>query len=136
MKIKVMRDPSYNGATIGWLYVDDRPFCYTLEDEIREKEGVPVAQWKVPGGTAIPCGTYSLVLDFSKRFGRIMPHILDVPGFTGIRLHPGNTTKDTEGCLLVGMDTRGSIVTESKKAFQLLFDVLQNAKDAITIEIA
>jgi hypothetical protein len=55
---------------------------------------------KIPGQTAISCGRYELVLNMSQRFGRILPEVLNVPNFSGVRLHGGNTTANTEGCCL------------------------------------
>lgn len=87
--------------TLGRLTTPKQTF-WTLEDAVREQAGVPVSQWKIPGETAIPKGTYPLILDMSNRFGKIMPHILNVEGFSGIRIHSGNSEHDTEGCILLG----------------------------------
>lgn len=76
---------------------------YSLEDVVREVEGQPVSAWKVPGKTAIPSGRYRLAWTMSSRFKREMFLLLDVPGFAGVRIHAGNTDKDTEGCILLGM---------------------------------
>lgn len=104
----LVRQPSALGQTLGKLmWGEPDKFLYTLEDVVREQryqDGTLVdpAKWKIAGQTAIPAGTYAVVLDYSTRFGRIMPHILGVPGFDGIRIHGGNTAADTEGCILVG----------------------------------
>lgn len=103
MNITVLRHTSEGGATLGKLYIDGIFACHTLEDEIREIEGMPVAEWKVKGATAIPAGTYRVSLENSGRFGPDTLTINDVPGFTAIRMHAGNTAADTEGCLLLGM---------------------------------
>lgn len=84
------------------LWIEDKPELFTLEDAVREVAGLPVAGWKKPGVTAIPIGRYRIIIDHSARFNRDMPHVLNVPGFAGIRIHPGNTPVDTEGCLLLG----------------------------------
>ena len=84
---------------IGDLFIDGEFFCYTLEDE-RRADGV-----KVYGETAIPTGTYNVKLTKSNRFKRLMPLLLDVPLFKGIRIHGGNTSKDTLGCILVAFNT-------------------------------
>jgi hypothetical protein len=84
---------------IGDLFINGEFFCYTLEDEKRA-DGV-----KVYGETAIPVGTYTVKLTKSNRFKRLMPLLLDVPLFKGIRIHGGNTSKDTLGCILVAFNT-------------------------------
>lgn len=102
MTLRLIREPSINGATLGSLYIDGHRYCETLEDEIREQPGVPVAQWKVQDKTAIPAGRYRVALAMSPHFKMVLPHLLDVPGFSGILIHGGNTAIDTRGCLLVG----------------------------------
>ena len=96
MYIRVMREPSINDTTLGSLFINDHWQCHTLEDVIR-----PAGE-KVRNKTAIPPGRYKLILSMSNRFKKIMPEVLNVPMFTGIRIHSGNTAKDTAGCLLVG----------------------------------
>lgn len=94
--------------TQGVLLIDDRQSgIYTLEDVMREVPGEPVESWKVQDETAIPVGTYKLVLDYSPHFKKILPHLLDVPGFEGIRIHAGNTVEDSSGCPLVGYSVLG-----------------------------
>jgi hypothetical protein len=89
---------------------------------------------KVDGQTAIPAGEYKVVIDMSTRFKRLMPHLLDVPMFTGIRIHAGNVSADTEGCLLLGRKRGENDVEESKLAFDAFFPKLQAAGTA-TIQI-
>lgn len=108
-----------DNSTIGELKMDGELFCYTLEDTCRAK-GV-----KIPGRTAIPSGRYQLTIDESDRFQRLMPHLLNVPNFTGVRIHKGNTEKNTDGCILVGMRKGPDIVYDSKRAFDQLFPELQ-----------
>lgn len=84
---------------IGDLFIDGVFFCHTLEDEKRA-DGL-----KVYGETAIPAGIYNVKLTISNRFKRLMPLLLDVEGFKGIRIHGGNTSKDTHGCPLVAFNT-------------------------------
>lgn len=115
-------------STISEWYIDGKFECYVLEDVVRAP-GV-----KVDGKTAIPAGTYKVVIDMSTRFGRLMPHILDVPGFTGVRIHCGNTDADTEGCLLLGRVKGADDVEESKLAFDAFFPKLQ-AVGTATIQI-
>ena len=118
-------------TTIGELMVEDKWQCWTLEDAVRSGP-------KVPGETAIPYGSYEIVLTYSQRFRRVMPLLLDVPGFEGIRIHSGNTASDTHGCILVGR-TRvdDDTIGESRLAFAALFPRLQSASqtEKIWIEV-
>jgi hypothetical protein len=97
---------------------------FTLEDAIREVPGMPVESWKIKGETATPQGRYQVLPKESPHFGCIMPHIVDVPGYSDILIHVGNKIADTEGCLLVGnVDLDGSI-GKSKLAFDALFSLI------------
>ena len=125
-------------CTIGEILVDGQEECYSLEDQVREIEGQPVEAWKVKGETAIPEGTYNVVITYSNRFQRDLPLLENVPGFSSIRIHPGNTTEDTEGCLLVGRGRTEKTVTESRAAFNALFAKIEQALqegDSVTLEI-
>lgn len=117
--------PSLHGTTIGELYIDGRAFCYTLEDEIREVEGRPVSEWKIPGRTAIPFGKYKVEVTYSNRFKEDLPLVMGVPGFSGIRFHAGNTAEDTEGCILVGSWNGGTVIHNSRGALLSLMDMLE-----------
>jgi hypothetical protein len=75
-----------------------------------------VATWKQPKVTAIPSGLFRLAFTFSQRFQRETIQALNVPGFTGIRVHAGNESKDTEGCVLPGLEFQGGMVLQSKPA--------------------
>lgn len=130
MIITIERKWFTDESTIGELRIDDGFQCYTLEDCVREVPNRAVATWKIDGKTAIPVGHYELVIDHSQRFGKDMPHILGVKGFEGIRIHKGNTDKDTEGCILVGWTRGENEVGESKKAFEALFPKIQDALKA------
>lgn len=112
---------------IGDLYIDGKFFCHTLEDEKRA-DGV-----KVKHETAIPCGTYKVKLTMSNRFKRVLPLLMDVKGFSGIRMHGGNTSKDTSGCPLVAFKTDYLRIWNS--AEKKLIQRLQSADEDITIEI-
>lgn len=100
MKLELHRTALKKKATLGHLDVDGVFECVTLEDVLRgiKEDG----EGKIFGETAIPVGTYEVIIDFSQRFQKKMLHILDVPWFTGIRIHSGNTDANTEGCVLVG----------------------------------
>jgi hypothetical protein len=126
------RTPSGATCTIGDLYIDGDWFCFILEDIVREVEGQPVESWKVKGATAIPAGNYKVQITYSNRFKRDLPLLVGVPGFEGIRIHPGNTDADTEGCLLPGMalGLGDESVSRSREAFDALFAKLGAAEDA------
>ena len=138
MKLELKRLKFGEDYTIGRLTLDGRFLCYTLEDKVREVIGEPVAAWKVQDKTAIPVGVYPVIITMSARFKIRLPLLMDVPGFSGIRIHTGNTSKDTEGCILVGSTWDGSSgwIGSSKVAFSLLFPILDQAKEPITITIS
>ncbi len=120
--------------TIGKLYIDNVFFCDTLEDEYRDLS----KEEKVPGKTAIPYGRYKVILSMSNRFKRIMPLLLEVPKFEGIRIHSGNTDQDTEGCILVGENSVEGKVINSRKTFNRLMILLNEAierKEQLQIHI-
>lgn len=125
MNLNLFRALPREYETIGDLFVEDMWFCYTLEDRLR-----PPGQ-KVPGETAIPDGTYRWIISMSPRFKRRLPLLLDVPNFEGIRIHPGNTHKDTEGCILVGesvvADGDTARLVRSRQAFDRLFSLMDRA---------
>lgn len=123
-----------SSATIGELLINDKHLCDTLEDRVRP-EGE-----KIYGKTAIPEGTYEMVLSYSPRFKKILPEILNVPNFTGIRIHCGNSSADSSGCVLVGTwdGEKEDWVGNSRIAFNELMSLLQKAannKEKITITI-
>lgn len=132
MKILVKRVLGSRHYTLGSLLIDGVWQCYTLEDETRDGA-------KVPGETSIPPGVYQVVVDQSVRFGRLMPHILDVPGFTGVRIHKGNTAADTEGCILLGArNSAAGVISDSKAAYDPFFAKLcaaLNAGERVTLEV-
>ena len=110
--------------------------CFTCEDEDRRIEDNPDA--KIHGSTAIPRGNYQVVITPSARFKRDLPLLQNVPGFEGIRIHPGNTSADTEGCILPGKGRTDRTVTESRAAFNALFAKIKTAidgGDSVSIEI-
>lgn len=123
-----------SSATIGELLINDKHLCDTLEDRVRP-EGE-----KVYGKTAIPEGTYEVKLTHSPRFKKILPEILNVPNFSGIRIHTGNSSKDTEGCILVGTwdGEKEDWVGNSRIAFDELMTLLEKAtnnKEKVTITV-
>lgn len=114
-------DWCYPDCTQGNLYLDGHFECFTLEDTLRA-DGV-----KIFGETCIPFGQYNVTIDWSNRFGRLLPLVHDVKNFVGIRIHPGNSAKDTEGCILVGTERGVKSVKNSRVAFNALFEKMQAA---------
>jgi hypothetical protein len=139
MKIVLNRIEYGDTYTIGELFIDGNWRCFTLEDKYRQVDGKGVAFWKVPKQTAIPTGTYHVMITFSHRFQKHLPLILGVEGFEGIRIHTGNTDQDTEGCILVGSEWHGEgSISGSLKAYQPIFLDIQEAisrGDTVTIEV-
>ncbi len=130
MNLRLIRRPSTVSSTIGELVDDDLSthLCWTLEDPVREIPGAPVESWKIPGRTAIPRGRYRVLMTPSPRFGgRILPILCGVPGYEGIRIHAGNTSDDTEGCILVGFYIAGDTILTSRPALQMVCDEIGRA---------
>lgn len=127
MKLHLKRTFLGDKYTVGRLTIDGVYFCDTLEDVEREV--------KIPKETCIPRGTYKVAMDFSMRFQELMPHVLDVPNFEGIRIHAGNTAADTEGCILLGTNSMKGMVTNSRVIFGSFYTRLKNAGNDITLEI-
>ena len=121
MILQLHRTTRTDKSTIGRLYIDDVFFCFTLEDVERDV--------KIYGKTAIPKGLYKVILTRSERFKRVLPLLLEVPGFEGIRIHNGNTAEDTEGCILVDMTESKDFVGQSLSALQLLMKRLEGQDD-------
>ncbi len=126
MKLLLKRIHRTESSTIGELYVDGVFECYTLEDIERDV--------KIKSETAISKGTYKIIVTMSNRFKRLLPLLMNVPDFQGVRIHAGNTNHDTEGCILVGQTRSKDFIGKSRKAFDILFNKMQKAK-SITIEI-
>lgn len=113
-------------TTISSLYINDIFECNILEDKDRSKEST-----KIFGKTAIPAGRYQVIVNMSNRFKRLLPLVVNVPGFEGIRIHPGNKAEDTEGCLLPGTYSKNTPnwVSSSVIAFNKLFAKISAAID-------
>ena len=138
MKIELVRIAFKNTYTIGKLYVDDTYFCDVLEDVDRGLDSSmsesEILEKKVKGQTAIPTGHYVINITYSPKYKRMMPLLLNVKGYSGIRIHSGNTAKDTEGCLIVGKNKKVGMVLESRDTYQRLFKMMEDQKE-ITIDI-
>ena len=121
MLIKLRRHWFTPKSTVGIIAVDGVKCGFTLEDAARP-DGV-----KIAGVTAIPHGEYEVTIDFSQRFQKLMPHILNVPGFEGIRIHKGNAPEDTEGCILVGLRKGQDLVYDCTPIFDYIYGKIEAA---------
>ena len=117
MELSLIRKEFTTESTIGDLLIDGKFYSFTLEDMYRDK--------KINGVTAIPYGTYEVIINFSNRFQKPMPLLLNVPGFDGIRIHNGNKAEHTEGCILVGFTKGKDFIGNSKSAFIQFMPKLQ-----------
>jgi hypothetical protein len=120
--------PTY---TIGRLYINGKYICDTLEDTVREGK-------KISGQTAIPAGTYTLSYTYSPHFSKLMPLVESVTNFSGVRIHPGNTPEDTDGCILVGQNKIKGQLINSVKCFDAVIKKIKAAtalKETIKIKI-
>ena len=140
MRLTLRRITNKKDYCIGRLYINGVYFCDTLEDTDRGLSDTmteeDIKEMKVYGQTAIPTGIYTVLLTYSPKYKKVMPLINNVKGYSGIRIHSGNTAKDTEGCLLVGKNTKVGMVTDSRNTYNALFKRLQQkGSNKITIEI-
>jgi len=141
MELTIDRSNKLENCTVSTLFKKDKALCFVLEDKFREVEGQPVETWKVPGKTAIPKGTYNVVMTMSARFKIVMPLLENVSGFAGVRIHSGNTSESTEGCLLCGItwDGKSDFIGESKKACTIVYGMIENelkAGNKVTLTIS
>lgn len=142
MEIQVNRIARKEGYTIGRMSLNGVYFCDTIEDTDRGLNATmavdEILSKKRKGITAIPTGKYDVILTFSPRFKRVLPLLLSVKGYEGIRIHAGNTAEDTEGCLLVGENKEKGKVLNSRATLEKLMSVLlecERKKEKISITI-
>lgn len=133
MELRLKRDKKAEKFTLGQLFIDNDFFCYTVEDKVRDANNdgdlKDVGEAKVYGETAIPKGEYKVIISMSNRFKKEMPEILNVPEFTGIRIHAGNTATDSHGCIIVGTIRTDDGVGLSRQCFTKLMTKLNGKKD-------
>ena len=140
MKLKVVRETKNDICTIGSLFINGEFFCYTLEDKDRGLKQTDsllfINTKKIFGLTAIPSGTYKLIVNQSPKFKRMLPRILDIKGFDGVLLHRGNSASDSLGCILIGYKKGENSIFESTKAeADLVNRLLLHNSESHTIEI-
>ena len=139
MELKVKRLYKKSEYTIGKLYIDGVYFCDTVEDCDRgltsEMTYEEIARRKVYGKTAIPTGRYDVALSYSPKFKRSLPLLLSVKGYSGVRIHSGNTAEDSLGCVIVGENKIKGGVINSRVTMERLMAKLRGQKDIwLTIE--
>ena len=127
MKLRLVRDYRSPIVTLGRLYINGVMGYQTLEDCDRKLESGGL---KIPKKTAIPRGTYPVIIDFSQRFQKEMLHVTNVPFFDGIRIHAGNSAEDTEGCILVGMGRTIDRLFNSQTAIDALYRTIDDELEA------
>ena len=139
MDLLLKRETFTEKSTISSLFINGVFECYVLEDTDRgldfKMELAEIEKLKVYGETAIPYGSYEVCITMSNRFKRLLPVLIGVKGYEGIRIHTGNAAIDTHGCLLPARKKGVDSVSESTLAFNQLFTKLQNAKEKIYITI-
>lgn len=129
MELKLIRKTFTEQSTIGELFINDTFHAFVLEDKVREQ--------KIKSVTAIPKGRYEIAITYSNRFKQLMPLLLNVPNFEGVRIHWGNYSTDSDGCILVGTTKGVDMIGNSRLAYSKLLKLLQDAikKEKIFITI-
>ena len=125
VELSLHRDVIHPDYTLGVLYVGMRHYGYTCEDRDRQLE---TGGDKVPKSTAIPRGRYRVSTSLSHRFGKELPILVDVPQFDGVRIHGGNTSADTEGCILVGRVRTLCGVANCAERIQTIIDLINQTE--------
>ena len=139
MKVLIERKwpkPSY---TIGRVYIDGEFFCNSLEDRdrgLRQDMSVgEISRIKIVGETAIPTGKYKVTMTYSAKYKRVMPQIMNVPGYTGVRIHSGNTAADTLGCILLGKNDKPGWISQSRDTCKRFEELLVAAGGTCELEV-
>jgi hypothetical protein len=152
MELLLKRIARRETYTIGHLYVDGAYVCDTIEDKdmglTQSMSQAVIRAIKRKGVTAIPTGRYRVTLDvrspkfsqkkYEKKYGfcdGYLPRLINVPGYEGVLIHIGNTAKDTDGCILVGRNTKVGRVLESRVTFVKLYEMIRKAKGVIYITV-
>ena len=127
MKLVLIRHARRADYTIGRLEDENgKKICDTLEPTWRNYKG---GELKIPKKSAIPEGSYRVVVTKSRRFQKYLPLLVGVPGFEGVRIHAGNTSRDTEGCILVGQNLQVGKVLWSRITLERLMKLIENEKE-------
>lgn len=141
MELLLERKYPKNNYTIGNLFINGKFYCNIIEDTVRDfnKNGTfDCGELKISGHTAIPYGKYEIQVTYSPKFKRKLPLLLNVKHFEGIRIHRGNTEKDSSGCLIPGENTKRGMVLNSTKYELELTNLIESANkkgEKVIIEI-
>ena len=142
MKLRLQRRYLGEEYTIGSLFINGLYLCDTIEDKVRDQNQDgdldDPGEKKVFGETAIPYGLYMVDLTMSPKFKRLLPILYHVPHFTGIRIHRGNTAKDSHGCILPGENkVKGKVIHSTKYEMKIVGEMLKAIRigEKIMIEI-
>lgn len=131
LNLKLERKWKKEKYTIGNLFINGVFFSNVLEDKVRglRQDMTPeeIQKIKIHGQTAIPSGRYEIRITLSTRFRRLLPVLLNVPGYAGVRIHPGNNDANTEGCLLPGKNDRVGQVSNSRATMAALQKQIEEA---------
>jgi Family of unknown function (DUF5675) len=106
--VRLHRQKYYRPASVNGAFE-----CVTLEDVVRDE--------KIKGGAAIPAGAYEIAVTLSNKFQKLLPLLMNVPNFEGVRIHSGNKPEDTEGCILVGQTKAEDFAGNSRAALGASF---------------
>lgn len=142
MKFNLIRKYFTEYSTIGELFHDGKFICFILEDKDRMLDSFwdieRIKKEKIYGRTAIPTGEYVIEWTYSNKYQKAMPQVMNVKGYEGIRIHSGNTSEHTMGCLLPGTTMTTDNVQRSKEATMKLYNIIKLAidnRETVTIKI-
>lgn len=146
MELTLTRTKKTSEYTLGKLEINGIKLCDTLEDTERDLVNKETGKYdqslKIKGKTAIPAGSYDVRLTYSIRFKKVMPELVNVPLFSGVRIHSGNSVEDTEGCILVGTHdelNKNLLLINSRITYNTLMTILTKAilssKESVQIKI-
>lgn len=136
MLLTLIRKPSTKHYTEGELFLGEKKLCDTLEDRVRE---IRTRSDKIAGYTAIPAGKYRILWTYSNKFKRHTPELEQVPWFSTIRIHAGNTAEDTRGCILVGRKGEEGQLILSRLTTEKIYNLISSAimkKEPVYITIS
>lgn len=139
MLVVIERKWKKDTYTIGRVFIDGNFFANSMEDRDRgltkNMPLVDIRRIKVYGETAIPTGKYKVTMTYSPKYKRVMPQIMNVKGFTGIRIHSGNTAADSLGCILLGKNNKVGWISNSRETCKKFEELLNKAGGTCDLEI-